>query len=73
MLKEVHGALKIEEFTLCRELNYKEFEGNDGCIELDKHHKFLFRTKHIGIKHHHFHIRLADGTVLVLHIDILEQ
>ena len=49
------------------------FEDNNGAIELTKVPKICPRTKHIGIKYHHFRKHVSNGNIKILPIDTLEQ
>ena len=49
------------------------FEDNKGAIELAKEPKYRPRTKHIGLKWHHFREHVKKGTVKILYIDTKEQ
>jgi hypothetical protein len=49
------------------------FEDNKGCVELANAPKLRPRTRHIGIKYHHFHSHVAQGDIKVLWIDTKSQ
>ena len=49
------------------------FEDNKGAIELANEPKYRPRTKHIGLKWHHFREHVKNGTVKVKYIDTKEQ
>ena len=49
------------------------FEDNKGCIELVKSPKMRPRTKHIGLKYHHFRKHVSDKKVSIQYIDTKEQ
>ena len=42
-------------------ISYKVFEDNNGALEMANKPKFRPRTKHIGIKYHHFRDRVRCG------------
>ena len=54
-------------------ISCKVFEVNNGALELANKPKFRTRTKHIGIKYHHFRDRVKSGKIEVLPIDTKEQ
>ena len=54
-------------------INVTVFEDNKGCIELVNTPKMRPRTKHIGLKYHHFRQHVADKTVTVQYIDTKDQ
>jgi hypothetical protein len=46
------------------------FEDNAGCVKLvNKPDQFCPRTKHFGIKWHHFHDAVKNGSVVVKKIN----
>ena len=49
------------------------FEDNKGCIDLVNVPKMRPRTKHIGLKYHHFREHVRNKTVSVEYIDAEEQ
>ena len=49
------------------------FEDNKGCIDLVNVPKMRPRTKHIGLKYHHFREHVRNKTVTVEYIDTKEQ
>ena len=55
------------------EIHCKVWEDNNGCLALAKGQKFSPRTKHIGIKYHHFRQHVNDGTISIHPIDTKEQ
>ena len=51
----------------------KLFEDNNGALELARTPRYLPRTKHIGIKYHHFREHVRKGKVKISSIDTKEQ
>ena len=51
----------------------KLFEDNNGALELAKTPRYRPRTKHIGIKYHHFREHVRKGNVKISAIDTKEQ
>jgi hypothetical protein len=49
------------------------FEDNKGCIELASAPKLHPRTKHIGLKYHHFCSYISNGTIGIQWIDTKHQ
>jgi hypothetical protein len=49
------------------------FEDNQGCVELANTPKLCPRTKHIGLKYHHFRSHVARGDIKILWIDTKHQ
>ena len=49
------------------------FEDNRGCIDLVKTPRMRPRTKHIGLKYHHFRKHVLDKTISIEYIDTKEQ
>ena len=49
------------------------FEDNKGCIDLVNIPKMRPRTKHIGLKCHHFRKHVSDKTVSIKYIDTKDQ
>jgi hypothetical protein len=49
------------------------FEDNQGCVELANAPKLCPRTKHIGLKYHHFRSHVARGDIKILWIDTKHQ
>ena len=49
-------------------LHCKVFEDNNSCIELAKCPKLRPRTKHIGLKYHHFRSKIKEGLISVHYI-----
>ena len=54
-------------------IHCKVWEDNEGCVSLATHGKFSPRTKHIGIKYHHFRQHVKDGSISIHSIDTKEQ
>ena len=50
-------------------ISCKVFEDNNGALELANKPKFRPRTKHIGVKYHHFRDNVKSGKIEVLPID----
>ncbi len=49
------------------------YEDNRGCVELANAPKLRPRTKHIGIKYHHFRSHVASGAIKIQWIDSKHQ
>jgi hypothetical protein len=50
------------------------YEDNTSCLELvNRPDQFHPRTKHIGIKWHHFHDAVKNGSIVVKKIDTTFQ
>ena len=49
------------------------FENNNSCIELVKFPRMRPRTKHIGIKYHHFRSKLKENMIVVHRVDTRMQ
>ncbi len=49
------------------------FEDNQGCVELANAPKLRPRTKHIGLKYHHFRSHVARGDIKIQWIDTKHQ
>ena len=49
------------------------FEDNNSCIELVKCPKMRPRTKHIGLKYHHFRSKVKEGMISVNYISTHKQ
>jgi hypothetical protein len=49
------------------------YEDNKGCIDLANAPKLRPRTKHIGIKYHHFRSHVASGAIKIQWIDSKHQ
>lgn len=45
------------------------FEDNNGAIDLAVEPKYRPRTKHMGIKYHHFRQHVRNKTIWIRHID----
>ena len=71
LLRELNTNMKIP--IQKPKVKCSVFEDNNGAIELAKAPKIRPRTKHIGIKYHHFRKHVADGNIDILPIDTLEQ
>ena len=70
LMNEINKIFKIS--TPKPKIHCKVFEDNESCISMAKRRKFSPRTKHIGIKYHHF--RSHVGTTVSIHsIDTKQQ
>ncbi len=49
------------------------FEDNSGCVDLANAPKLRPRTKHIGLKYHHFRSHVASGAIKIQWIDTSHQ
>lgn len=49
------------------------FEDNKWCVELANAPKLRPRTKHIGLKYHHFHSHVSNGHICIQWIDSKHQ
>ena len=49
------------------------FEDNKGCVDLALAPKLRPRTKHIGLKYHHFHSHVSSGAIRIQWIDSKHQ
>eukprot|EP00957_Ditylum_brightwellii_P066666 5059341-Ditylum_brightwellii.AAC.1 len=72
LLNEVKGSIRVSEGPKI-EFKCKVFKDNNGCIELAKCSRITPRTKHIGIKYHHFRSKVEDETIDVVKVDTKEQ
>ena len=45
------------------------FEDNKGCIDLVNSPKMCPRTKHIGLKYHHFRSFVRDKTITIRYVE----
>ena len=71
LLEELKKVLPIDVET--PKLHCTIFEDNNACIELVKCPKMRPRTKHIGLKYHHFRSKVKDNTISIQHIDTKQQ
>ena len=70
LMDEIHKIFEIKRVK--PKIHCKVFEDNESCISMAKRRKFSPRTKHIGIKYHHF--RSHVGTTVSIHsIDTKQQ
>ena len=70
LMEEINKIFKIKRMK--PKIHCKVFEDNESCITMAKRRKFSPRTKHIGIKYHHF--RSHVGTTVSVHsIDTKQQ
>ena len=51
----------------------KVFEDNEACISMATNTKFTPRTKHIGLKYHHFRSWVDKKLIDIIHVDTKEQ
>jgi hypothetical protein len=81
-LREVLPLMRLVEelvhagFGLAHEtpkVHCKVFDDNSGALEMATTHKMRPRTKHMNIKHHHFHEAVQKGEVTIHEINTLEQ
>jgi hypothetical protein len=71
LLQEFSQATKL---IVSNTITYSTiFEDNQGCVELANAPKLRPRTKHIGLKYHHFHSHVAQGDIKILWIDTKHQ
>jgi hypothetical protein len=49
------------------------FEDNKGCVDLASAHKSCPRTNRIGLKYHHFHAHVANGSIKIKWIYLKNQ
>ena len=70
-LNEISKHLPID--LDCTKLHCKIFEDNNSCIELVKFPKMRPRTKHIGLKYHHFRSKVKEGMISVHYISTHKQ
>jgi hypothetical protein len=70
----------LQEFALATKLIVGEtiahstiFEDNKGCTELASAPKLRPRTKHIGLKYHHFRSHVSSGAIKIQWIDTKHQ
>ena len=61
LLDEMKKVFPIE--TELPKVHCTIFEDNNSCIELAKCPKMRPRTKHIGLKFHHFRSKVQEGLV----------
>ena len=64
---------RLQYLSSATTISCKVFEDNNGALELANKPKFRPRTKHIGIKYHHFRDSVKNGNIEVLPIDTKEQ
>ena len=67
LLEELKKVLPIDIET--PKLHCTIFEDNNTCIGLVKCPKMRSRTKHIGLKYHHFRSKVRDNTITMRYID----
>ena len=71
LLQELKEILPIEDTT--PKIHCTVFEDNNSCIEMVKCPKMRPRTKHIGLKYHHFRSKVKEGLVTVKYINTENQ
>ena len=71
LLEEISNILPIDLET--PKLHCTVFEDNNSCIELVKCPKLRPRTKHIGLKYHHFRSKVKSGLISVRYISTEDQ
>ena len=71
MLEEIAKILPIS--IEMPKLHCTVFEDNNSCIELVKFPKMRPRTKHIGLKYHHFRSKVHAGLISVQYINTENQ
>ena len=64
---------RLQYLSSATTISCKVFEDNNGALELANKPKFRPRTKHIGVKCHHFRDSVKSGEIEVLPIDTKEQ
>ena len=62
------NLLYIKPILLCA-----VYEDNQSTIAVAKAPSMLLRTKHIGLKHHHFRQHVTQGLIDVKHVNTSEQ
>ena len=70
---ELEFQERLQYLSTAITISCKVFEDNNGALELANDPKFRPRTKHIGIKYHHFWDNVKSGKIEVLPIDTNEQ
>ena len=71
LLKELSLVIPIE--IRSPKLHCTVFEDNNACIELVKCPIMQPRTKHIGLKYHHFCSKVKEGLITVKYIHTKDQ
>ena len=71
LLKELSMVIPIE--ITSPNLHYTVFKDNNSCIELVKCPKMRPRTKHIGLKYHHFRSKVKEGLISIRYIHTKDQ
>lgn len=71
LLQELKDILPIEDTT--PKIHCTIFEDKDSCIEMVKCPKMRPRTKHIGLKHHHFRSKVKEGLVTIKYVNTKNQ
>eukprot|EP00957_Ditylum_brightwellii_P056510 4284333-Ditylum_brightwellii.AAC.1 len=68
LLNEIKGSVNIN-MDEKAEFKCTVFEDNNGCIVLAKCPRMRLRTKHIGIKYHHFRSKVEDCSIRIYRVD----
>ena len=71
LLQELKEILPIEDTT--PKIHCTIFEDNNSCIEMVKCPKMRPRTKHIGLKCHHFRSKVKEELVTVKYVNTENQ
>ena len=71
LLKEIKEILPLD--IEIPKIHCKVFEDNNSCIELAKCPKLRPRTKHIGLKYHHFRSKVKEGLISLQYINTENQ
>ena len=73
LIHETHEVLDMPNSSKKCTTKCTVFEDNNSCIGLAKFPRLRPRTKHVGIKHHHFRGKVSNVTVNILPIDTKDQ
>ena len=71
LFQELKDRLPIEDTT--PKIHCTVFEDNNSCIEMVKCPKMRPRTKHIGLKYHHFRSKVKEGLITVKYVNTENQ
>ena len=71
LLEELKAPLPID--IELPKIHCTIFEDNNSCIELVKCPKMRPRTKHIGLKYHHFRSKVKQGMVTIKYVNTQDQ
>ena len=66
LIQDIHHALCLPNTSKSCATKCTAFEDNNRCVELATCPRLRHRTKHNGIKYHHFRRKVSDGTVNIL-------